>query len=63
MGRFEEAEKLLKPGYETLAQSEGAGPAYVRRARRDLVALYEKWGRKDLALAYREEAPAAAPGL
>jgi tetratricopeptide (TPR) repeat protein len=53
MGRFEEAEKLLKPGYESLAQSEGAGPAYVRRARRDLVALYEKWGRKELALGLR----------
>mgnify|MGYP001164645990 CR=1 FL=1 len=62
MGRFAEAEKLLKPGYESLAQGERAGPAYVRRARRDLVALYEKWGREDLALTYRQEAPTAAPG-
>jgi len=61
MGRFAEAEPLLKEGYEALRANPASRPVYVKRARESLVSLYEAWGRKDLALAYREEAP-AAPG-
>ncbi len=62
MGRHAEAEPLLKQGYEALRDNPSTRPAYLRRARESLVAFYEASGRKDLALAYREEAPAVAPG-
>jgi tetratricopeptide (TPR) repeat protein len=62
MGRPAEAEPLLKQGYEALRDNPSARPAYLRRARESLVAFYEESGRKDLALTYRQEASAVAPG-
>lgn len=61
-GQFAAAEPLLKEGYEALRANPASRPVYVKRARESLVSLYEAWGRKELAIAYREEAPPAGPG-
>jgi tetratricopeptide (TPR) repeat protein len=61
MGRFDEAEPLLKSGYETLAGTPGAGRAYVWLAREALIALYERQGRAELALALRADGTQAMP--
>jgi tetratricopeptide (TPR) repeat protein len=60
MGRYVEAEPLLKSSYDALAADPGAGRAYVRLAREELVSLYERWGRPQLALELRSRDGAAA---
>jgi hypothetical protein len=43
--RFAEAETLLLPAYEALRSSADADSGSVQAARRQLVALYEAWGK------------------
>jgi serine/threonine protein kinase/tetratricopeptide (TPR) repeat protein len=51
--RLDEAEPLLRDGYEGLRVSRETLPEDVRAVRRDLVALYESWGRPEQAARYR----------
>jgi hypothetical protein len=51
--RFDEAEPLLREGYEGLRASKEAAPEDARTARTHLVELYESWGRPEQAARYR----------
>jgi hypothetical protein len=51
--RYDEAEPLLLDRYATVRQSYAADHQYTQSALRDLIALYERWGRTDEADRYR----------
>jgi eukaryotic-like serine/threonine-protein kinase len=53
-GNFEEAESYLTDGYEALESELGADHHITRQSIQWLVALYDEWGKTDLATAYRE---------
>jgi hypothetical protein len=60
LGRFQEAEPLLLRGHEGLAAAAARAP-YRRAALTRLVALYEAWGKPDLAARYRSQDAAPPP--
>ena len=51
MFRFEEAEAFMKTSYEILLETQD--DRFIRQAAANLVTLYEKWGRSELAAEYR----------
>jgi eukaryotic-like serine/threonine-protein kinase len=51
--RYNEAEPLLLNSYEALKISQGAGNPRTTIALQRLIALYEKWGKPELAARYR----------
>jgi serine/threonine-protein kinase len=53
-GRYEEAETLVVGGYDALRRSLGDRAGVTRRARAQVVRLYEAWGQPDKAAAYRK---------
>ena len=53
LGRFEEAESLLVDSLRVLRETKGEEDEVTRDARRRLVVLYERWGRRDDAARYR----------
>ena len=53
--RFEEAETLLRQGYDGLRANRDAAPQETRTALNNLVALYESWGRPVDAARYRAQ--------
>jgi len=55
MGRYQEAEQLLLEAHETLVAAVGAADPEVRLASRNLVALYDAWGRPEEAARWKEE--------
>lgn len=66
-GRFEEAEQLLVDGLGTLEKAYGVGHPSTARTLRNLVQLYERWEKPELAAQYQRqlnvaaEFPAATP--
>ena len=60
-GRFAEAEALLLRSLEQLAGSMGEDHERAVEARRELVALYETWGKPSKADRFRARAAAATP--
>ncbi len=57
-GRYAEAEPLLLDSFGSLERSQGADNPRTRLALQRLVVLYEKWGRREAADAYRRRLPA-----
>lgn len=53
--RFDEAEILTVPAYESLKNNSAARPAQVRDALQRVVELYEAWDRPNEAQRYREQ--------
>jgi tetratricopeptide (TPR) repeat protein len=49
LGRFEEAETLLRRGYEILRNDDGALPMFIASAKEQLDRLYARWGRSPSA--------------
>src|SRR5690606_5540275 len=54
--RFAEAEPILLDSYRTLSEARGPEDIYTRRNALYLAALYERWGKPELAAPYREAA-------
>ena len=52
--RLPEAEGFLVGSYESLSKSQQAHSPRTRLGLQRLVALYEKWGRPEIAARYRE---------
>jgi serine/threonine protein kinase len=57
LGEYEEAQKLLLDGYQTIAKSPRSPPRRVQEAADHLVRLYEKWDKPDEASAWRAKHP------
>ncbi len=57
LGRYGEAESVLLASYGALNAQQGGASPYTQKALKDLVALYEAWGKPDRAAEYR-----TAPG-
>jgi non-specific serine/threonine protein kinase/serine/threonine-protein kinase len=57
LGRHAAAEVPLVDAHRILEATLGDGHAYTRQAARDLGALYDAWGRPELAASWREKAP------
>jgi serine/threonine-protein kinase len=56
-GRFREAEPLLVESFERLSADRGPKHERTRDALRNLVEMYEAWGRPDTATKYRARQP------
>jgi tetratricopeptide (TPR) repeat protein len=59
LGRYREAEALLRPAYDGLLADVGAGDDRTKQARAHLVALYEAWGKPETAAPYRDTSTVA----
>jgi non-specific serine/threonine protein kinase/serine/threonine-protein kinase len=55
MGRYQEAEQLLLEAHEILVAAVGTADPEVRLASRNLVALYDAWGRPEEAARWKGE--------
>ena len=55
--RYAEAEQILLDVYQRLETKRGSAHKYTQEAGRDLIKLYEAWGRPEEAARYRPEVP------
>jgi len=60
--RFEEAEALLRESHDAAVRKHGPAHGAVRQRAGDLAALYDAWGREELAAEWRARSAPAGPG-
>ncbi len=53
LGRYDEAEPLLLQSYPDILEDRGPEHRRTREAARRIVALYDAWGKPDLAAEWR----------
>ena len=53
LGRYAEAESLLHQGYAGLLEKRGADPPITKNAASHFIALYNAWGKPEMAARYR----------
>ncbi len=60
-GKYEAAERLLLPAEKHLVEIRGEKTSVVRDVRKRIVALYQKWGKKDELARWQAKLDAVAP--